>query len=319
MIDFECPHCGTEIHAAESAVGKKGKCKKCQKTVVVPEVSPRQEVLPPPLPESDKTPDAKESTVTATKPDHTHPLKLRDLLGIGFGLVIVLAVLSCCGVLPRGWPFFRSSASTAVAPEGRAATEPTFKVDVFVDDSVAGVRVDGQAVQLSGIGGVMMLKAGPHEWTAIGSDKWKAFCEDEWKSLSPSDARKSGQFEVSQSRRNLLILSMFSRTDSKPATPPEKDTVGIWNQEREPLPGRITIYKLGNKHVMGKIHPDGGVETHLMVERTDDAGRKFFKARKCRPENDFYLIDGSDDLQVWSADTDGKHVLVVTAKRVLPR
>ena len=39
MIDFECPHCGNQIHAQDSAAGKRGQCKKCGESARVPDVT----------------------------------------------------------------------------------------------------------------------------------------------------------------------------------------------------------------------------------------------------------------------------------------
>ncbi len=40
MIEFECPNCGTEIKAPDSAAGKRGKCKSCEQVITVPAASP---------------------------------------------------------------------------------------------------------------------------------------------------------------------------------------------------------------------------------------------------------------------------------------
>lgn len=39
MIRFDCPHCGHSLQVQDSGSGKKGKCKKCGESLVVPESS----------------------------------------------------------------------------------------------------------------------------------------------------------------------------------------------------------------------------------------------------------------------------------------
>jgi len=37
FISFKCPHCGTALQDPSDFAGKKGKCPRCKKEVIVPE------------------------------------------------------------------------------------------------------------------------------------------------------------------------------------------------------------------------------------------------------------------------------------------
>lgn len=103
---------------------------------------------------------------------------------------------------------------------------------------------------------------------------------------------------------------------SKPPLSQSSNIIGRWLQEEDPFPGKITLVSDATGIYMEKIYQDGNTGKESMVERPNSAGRKFMKTARMRPENDYYLIDPSGNLQIWSQDIDGRHVLVVTAKRI---
>ena len=69
---------------------------------------------------------------------------------------------------------------------------------------------------------------------------------------------------------------------------------------------------------MEMTYPDGGISNDQMVEKPSTKGRKFMVATKTGPDKDYYLIDTVGNLQIWSQDTDGSHVLALTARKIGP-
>ncbi len=97
---------------------------------------------------------------------------------------------------------------------------------------------------------------------------------------------------------------------------PSREIVGIWIQEEQPLPGRVTIFSQDGSVFMEKTFRDGSVSKDKMVEQASNDGRKFMKATRTRAGDDYYLIDKQGNLQLWSQDFDGSYVLVVTAMKI---
>jgi len=93
-------------------------------------------------------------------------------------------------------------------------------------------------------------------------------------------------------------------------------TVGRWLQDEEPFPGVITFYHEGDAFYMEKTFRDGGKRIHPMIEKSSQNGKKYMDGKRSGSDDDYYLIDNHGDLQIWSQDTDGAHVLVVTAKKI---
>jgi predicted Zn finger-like uncharacterized protein len=66
MITFACPHCGHSIKVQSELAGRKGKCSKCGKPIVVP-AEPRQLAMTVPslqFPGEDRFPDFSEQTTS---------------------------------------------------------------------------------------------------------------------------------------------------------------------------------------------------------------------------------------------------------------
>ncbi len=112
-----------------------------------------------------------------------------------------------------------------------------------------------------------------------------------------------------------LTAEQEKALNQQPAEP-SREIIGGWLQDEEPFPGRITIFREDGASCMEKVYADGNIGKDQMVEKPSDKGRKFMKAKRAGPDNDYYLIDDHGNLQIWSQDVDGTHVLVLTAKRI---
>ena len=97
---------------------------------------------------------------------------------------------------------------------------------------------------------------------------------------------------------------------------PSREIIGSWLQDEEPFPGRITIFREDGALFMEKTYRDGTIGKDQMVEKPSNKGRKFMKGKRTDPDHDYYLVDNHGDLQIWSQDVDGTHVLVLTAKKI---
>lgn len=108
IIRFSCPSCGGSIEVSENYAGKKGKCPKCNTSIIVPSVSGGVAELAHSHPAS-ATPEATPPTGTASrKPWQGKPLAeiirsvglVRGTLILG-GVLIVLILIAFC--LERGF------------------------------------------------------------------------------------------------------------------------------------------------------------------------------------------------------------------------
>lgn len=94
-----------------------------------------------------------------------------------------------------------------------------------------------------------------------------------------------------------------------------REIIGSWLHDEEPFPGRIIIFREDGALYMEKTYSDGNIGKDQMVEKPSNKGRKFMKGKRTGPDHDYYLIDNGN-LQIWSQDVDGTHVLVLTAKKI---
>lgn len=113
MIDFVCPNCGNEIHAQDSAAGKRGKCKSCDQVITVPASSVQSdfEVLEETGPIRSTAPPA---DFSKSKPVLSGP----SLIGLGCAVIIFVPIV-LCGFLgmvtPKGNLVQRDRESKAIA------------------------------------------------------------------------------------------------------------------------------------------------------------------------------------------------------------
>jgi hypothetical protein len=105
--------------------------------------------------------------------------------------------------------------------------------------------------------------------------------------------------------------------NNKPAknVPIKRNVVGEWVSEDKVLPGRITIFRDGDKVLMEKVHKDGSVGRDEMVEV--EPGKKFMDAKRTGEKNDYWWVTDSGDLEIWSYDDRLlRHVVAIKGKRV---
>jgi hypothetical protein len=102
----------------------------------------------------------------------------------------------------------------------------------------------------------------------------------------------------------------------QPENDPSREVIGSWLQDEEPFIGKISIFSEDDAFYMEKTYSDGNTGKDQMVEKPSNMGRKLMKGTRTGPDDDYYLIDDHGNLQIWSQDFDGTHVLVTTAKKI---
>lgn len=108
--------------------------------------------------------------------------------------------------------------------------------------------------------------------------------------------------------------------DEKALSVPQPDAgsevIGRWLQDEVNFSRRISIFGEADGIRMEMTYPDGNSSNDQMVEKPSTKGRKFMVATRTGPDKDYYLIDSVGNLQIWSQDTDGSHVLALTARKL---
>lgn len=286
MIDFECPNCGSEIHAQDSAAGKRGKCKSCQQVIAVPNFEK-------------KVPSAAPLASASVRRASISPV-------LKYGLPI-LGVILLYGVF------------TAKPRSGRPPSVPIpsdVSFTVVKENNVRGKRVLDVRVNKRVAEEVLQSIA----WRLKEGDSSKpertliAF-------YLPETAIGSGAWATANfdPRLKIQILGVPAAQEQRPSQPtlqPSREMIGSWLQDGEPFPGKITLFHEDSALYMAKTFTDGTTSKELMVEQQSNTGRKFMKADRIRPSDDYYVIDAFGNFQIWSQDTDGSFVLVVTAKKI---
>lgn len=79
---------------------------------------------------------------------------------------------------------------------------------------------------------------------------------------------------------------------------------------------RVSIYKKNGVFYMQTMFSDGSKGEDQLAEKQYEGGRKFVRVKYSDPMDDFYVIDQDSNLQHWSSDVDGTHVLYKTAEKL---
>jgi hypothetical protein len=117
----------------------------------------------------------------------------------------------------------------------------------------------------------------------------------------------------------LAVLFLACKGGNKPAPKNQagvkRNVVGEWVSEDKVLPGRITIFRDGDKVLMEKVYKDGSKGLDEMVEV--EPGKKFMDAQRTGERNDYWWVTDSGDLEIWSYDDRLlRHVVAIKGKRV---
>lgn len=286
MIEFVCPNCGSEIQAQDSAAGKRGKCKSCDQVITVPSTeSPGSAVASPRVKTGGMSPVLK------------------------YGLPVLGGILL--------YAVFMIATGRSRTERPKLATIPSdVSITVISQNSIRGKRV--LDVRLS---------------KRVSEDSLRGIA---WKlkDADPTNAKRTfiafylpdmevdagawatADFDPSLKLQILGASAAQEQPLAQVPPNPAREKMGSWLQDREPFPGKITLFRENASLYMEKTFTDGGIGKDLLVEQPSNDGRKFMKANRTRSTDDYYLIDRGGDFQIWSQDVDGSHVLVVTAKRI---
>lgn len=289
MIDFECPHCAYPIHAQDSSAGKRGKCKSCHQLITVPSPAPPNsniaQIDPPP------TGVARRSAV------------------FKFGLPTLGCILLYAG-------FMIATAKPRTQQTGLAAIPSDVSFTAFSDDTVRGKRVLDVRLNKRVSKDVLQSIA----WKvkdARRSDAKRTFIAFYLPDMRVNaGAWATADFESGLQIQILGVSAEQEQTLSQIPPNASREKIGNWLQDREPFPGKIAVFRENSSLYMEKTFTDGTISKEQVVEQPSNSGRKFMKTNRTRQTDDYYLIDGSGNFQIWSQDVDGSFVLVVTAKRI---